>query len=132
MSHDNQSIAFQECMAHARHYSALRFALLTVFLSATGALAVGHFDLSVKLSSCIISVSCAVAGALFSFVFAAFEVMLNKAHTDANLVAAQFAPADSYFKSGYRLTQWGPVTVTMMLLYLLVAAFWIIVLCGWK
>lgn len=69
---------YQETMANIRHYSNLRFAMLTVFVAITGGLLAAHYSDSIKVSTTLFGMNLIrVAGIWISIVFLTFELALN-------------------------------------------------------
>lgn len=73
-----QQHEYQEAMANIRHYSNLRFAMLTVFVAITGGLLAANYSDSFKVDTVIFGMNIIrVAGIWISIVFFIFEVALN-------------------------------------------------------
>lgn len=73
-----QPYEYQETMANIRHYSNLRFAMLTVFVAITGGLLAAHYSESITVDSTVFGMNIIrVAGIWISIVFFIFEVALN-------------------------------------------------------
>lgn len=69
---------YQETMANIRHYSNLRFAMLTVFVAITGGLLAANYSESFKVDTAVFGMNIIrVAGIWISIVFFIFEVALN-------------------------------------------------------
>lgn len=69
---------YQEAMANIRHYSNLRFAMLTVFVAITGGLLTASYSESIKVGTTIFGINIIrAAGIWISVVFLVFEVALN-------------------------------------------------------
>lgn len=69
---------YQETMANIRHYSNLRFAMLTVFVAITGGLLTASYSESIKVDATILGMNIIrAAGIWISLVFFIFEVALN-------------------------------------------------------
>ena len=69
---------YQETMANIRHYSNLRFAMLTVFVAITGGLLAANYSGTITVDSTIFGINIIrVVGIWISIVFFIFEVALN-------------------------------------------------------
>ena len=69
---------YQEVMANIRHYSNLRFAMLTVFVAITGALLGVSYSDAITIETTVFSINIIkFAGIWVSLVFFIFEVALN-------------------------------------------------------
>jgi hypothetical protein len=69
---------YQEAMANIRHYSNLRFAMLTVFVAITGGLLTASYSESIKVDTTIFGMNIIRAtGIWISTVFFIFEVALD-------------------------------------------------------
>jgi hypothetical protein len=69
---------YQEAMANIRHYSNLRFAMLTVFVAITGGLLTASYSDSIRVDTMILGMNIIrVTGIWISVVFLIFEVALD-------------------------------------------------------
>ena len=69
---------YQEIMSNIRHYSNLRFAMLTVFIAITGGLLTVAYSKSIEISAQILCFNIlSFAGVWVSIVFLIFEIALN-------------------------------------------------------
>lgn len=69
---------YQETMANIRHYSNLRFAMLTVFVAITGGLLTASYSESIKVTTTICGMNIIrVTGIWISVVFFIFEIALD-------------------------------------------------------
>ncbi|MFE8069428.1 hypothetical protein QQM79_00045 [Marinobacteraceae bacterium S3BR75-40.1] len=70
-------VRFQEMMATVRHYSTLRFAILTVFVAINGAVLVQFFDCDLSRQNPDLIGLFRIGGALNAVIFFVFELALN-------------------------------------------------------
>lgn len=69
---------YQEVMANIRHYSNLRFAMLTVFVAITGGLLTTSYTTGIKIDTTLFGMNIIrIAGLWISLVFLIFEVALD-------------------------------------------------------
>ncbi|MEZ5627268.1 MAG: hypothetical protein R3E34_07060 [Rhodocyclaceae bacterium] len=119
----NDTAVFQELMSHARTGSALRFSMLTVFLTATAALLAGFANPSYPRGLI------AAGGLALSVAFLVLEVVLSLNLAALNETARKLArPRHGDIMTHRRPGVLWAVRITLVLLFLSIIGFWAVAL----
>jgi hypothetical protein len=119
---------FKAALDHVRQLSTLRFAILTVFMTATGALFSAYFlSLPDNHSVHYPLAGVALAGLWLSITFAVFEINLSFTMACQHNVARTKANDPSSFPHRRKLALWSVRLLTLSI-YVAVASCWVVLL----
>jgi hypothetical protein len=120
---------YTEVMAHLRHYSGLRFAVLTVFIAIMGGLLTLSFGVGMSTPDATLARVARLAGIVITLAFACFEYVI-----DSYLLTFGKRANDLEHALGYAVWSQRPthlrwiVTLAIGGLYLSVLVFWMFAL----
>ena len=130
MSVPTNADVYKEALQSARHLSALRFAILTVFMTATGALVNAYFSGVSSLPSAWVL----FGGLWLAIVFLVIEIVLSFTMACHNKTA-KIKAGDSHndaFSHRHSIALWA-IRIALPSIHVFVAIFWIYLLlrsCG--
>ncbi len=128
MSTVTDSDVYKAALDHSRQLSALRFAILTVFMTATGALFNAYFTPTVHYPLRVVS----FAGFWLAIVFLVCEIVLSFTMAKQNSVAE--AKAGEKYKDAFLHRRWlalWSIRLAIPSVYVLSGAYWFYLFFLW-
>lgn len=127
---DNRA-EYTEVMAGLRHYSALRFAVFTLFVAVAGGLSTVAFGIGIDKPNSQLSLVARLAGVVVTFIFAGFEYLTDRYLKTFGDTAKELEPLLGFSLWSRRPDQLKWVGILSVGgFYLSVLVFWIWALCS--
>lgn len=116
---------FLELCSNARHFSTLRFAIMTVYIAISGALLAKFFDCSFSSKNTGAFQFFQITGVAISIIFLVFEFNLNRNLSSFwNTISIYAGQGDAFFENRslfYKVS----VPIATHLIYILPIIFWV-------